>query len=103
MGNYNLAVAYTALELYDALYLQKATRAKKHGIKKLALIVLTILITLHWWDDLYSLQFTAMGRVKEMVNKLGKGLCCMFCWLVWGLPLYKAFQNRKAGYVCSYN
>ena len=41
-----MAVAYIALELYDALYLQKVTQVKINCIKKLALIVLTIFITL---------------------------------------------------------
>ena len=88
IGNYNIAVAYIALELYDALYLQKVTQVKAHCIKKIGVNCFD--------NDFYSLKFTAMGMVKEMVKKLGKILCCLICWLFWGLTPAQSISKHKS-------
>ena len=88
IGNYNIAVAYIALELYDALYLQKVTQVKTHCIKKIGVNCFD--------NDFYSLKFTAMGLVKEMVKKLGKILCFFDLLAILGVdPCTKHFKTQK--------
>ena len=56
-------------------------------------------ITITFIEFCFKLVLAIVLKLREMVGKLGKVVCRMFLFPIWGLILHKAWQNTKGGYV----